>query len=161
MHYFIECVTKNTHHSVQLSKPFSIVAVVLDNRFVQKYLRILSLPLSNYFLMYGSKMSIKKRNENIDSNRFRVLVSIVALFGILPIKANNVVVTAQGKLRGVPHDGFVSYTGIPYATAGENSERFKVCKLGFIIIKAHTGSSYNETIIIDIKYTLITPIFFF
>ncbi|XP_059047598.1 esterase FE4-like [Achroia grisella] len=51
--------------------------------------------------------------------------SILLLTVIVMINCDNVINTAQGKLRGVPHDGYVLYTGIPYATISNSSERFK------------------------------------
>ncbi|KAG6442071.1 hypothetical protein O3G_MSEX002100 [Manduca sexta] len=38
----------------------------------------------------------------------------------------DVLVTVQGMLRGEEHDGYTSYTGIPYATVPRNNGRFKV-----------------------------------
>ncbi|KAG6442070.1 hypothetical protein O3G_MSEX002100 [Manduca sexta] len=37
----------------------------------------------------------------------------------------DVLVTVQGMLRGEEHDGYTSYTGIPYATVPRNNGRFK------------------------------------
>lgn len=57
---------------------------------------------------------------------FRVSVIIITVYCSGTVKPKNVVVTAQGKLRGEAHDGYVSYTGIPYAAVTENAGRFKV-----------------------------------
>lgn len=47
---------------------------------------------------------------------------------LISIKASvaNVVITAQGKIRGIEHDGFMSYVGIPYADVNGPAGRFKV-----------------------------------
>lgn len=36
------------------------------------------------------------------------------------------VITAQGRIRGETHQGYVSYNGIPYASVNNTTGRFKV-----------------------------------
>ncbi|XP_031770120.2 cholinesterase-like [Galleria mellonella] len=51
--------------------------------------------------------------------KFILLTVIVSTVG------QRVINTAQGKLRGIPMDGYVSYSGIPYATINSSAGRFQ------------------------------------
>lgn len=42
------------------------------------------------------------------------------------VTGQNVIHLAQGRLRGIAKDGYVSYTGIPYASITGTLGRFKV-----------------------------------
>lgn len=54
------------------------------------------------------------------------ILYLLILMLFMRVTQQNVISTVQGMIRGVVHDGYVSYLGVPYATEVENG-RFKVC----------------------------------
>ncbi|KAJ0173411.1 hypothetical protein K1T71_010560 [Dendrolimus kikuchii] len=70
----------------------------------------------------------------------------------------NVISTAQGSLRGVTHEGYVSYNGIPYASASDREGRFKAAGLAptwqgireSIDARCHPSSNIEECLKLDV-----------
>lgn len=75
---------------------------------------------------------------------------MIFLVGLIKGTEQNVISTAQGKLRGVEHDGYVSYRGIPYATMAAVDGRFKVSLEIY----------YSKVIVNIVLFIEVTRIFF-
>lgn len=56
-----------------------------------------------------------------------LVLFLVVLVCRIESTLQNIVITAQGKIRGVAKDGYVAYIGIPYASVSSDpGGRFKV-----------------------------------
>ncbi|CAB3249590.1 unnamed protein product [Arctia plantaginis] len=55
-----------------------------------------------------------------------MLRRLVMLLQVLVLSRQNVISIAQGQMRGVAYDGYIAYTGIPYATVTSAKDRFKM-----------------------------------
>lgn len=53
-------------------------------------------------------------------------IIVILMLLLLNETEQNVISIAQGKIRGVQRDGYVSYLGIPYASISGANGRFKV-----------------------------------
>ncbi|XP_075970931.1 pyrethroid hydrolase Ces2e-like [Anticarsia gemmatalis] len=70
----------------------------------------------------------------------------------------NVISTAQGPLRGVVHDGYVAYTGVPYASVTNKMDKFKKAGLAPVwstireskTSTCSTVSEGNDCLVLDV-----------
>lgn len=51
---------------------------------------------------------------------------VILILEFLSLTEQHVISTAQGRLRGEVHEGYVSYRGVPYASVASPEGRFKV-----------------------------------
>lgn len=69
---------------------------------------------------------IQDKYLHLCSTVITMLRRLVIFLQVLALSRQNVISLAQGLVRGVAFDGYIAYTGIPYAAVSSGKDRFKV-----------------------------------
>ncbi|XP_049877839.1 uncharacterized protein LOC126375040 [Pectinophora gossypiella] len=83
--------------------------------------------LLNNSLISGLVRSVTNLTTHTKLKSKPKMLSILSMLSmyLAAVSTENIVITTQGRLRGTPQDGYVSYTGVPYAAISEPAGKFK------------------------------------
>lgn len=83
---------------------------------------------SMHFCLIHTSMMLhhSTQTQQLGNNKIPIMCIIYVILLFEVSNCEIITNTAQGALRGVSQDGYVSYVNIPYATINDTANRFKV-----------------------------------